>query len=137
VKRPLLTKQHAIKQLDWARAHRGWTVGDWRKVIWSDECAITKDISNPDSVWVSRHQTKKEKYAIQNIQVKSRDGGICQMIWGCFLSDKLGPIAFINGSVNQDVYRDFLNDLLLPNIDALRADGIDLSSWIGRQIHLI
>jgi len=46
------------------------------------------------------------------------------MIWGCFVGDKLGPIAFINGTVNTQVYVDILENVFLPFIDALSADGI-------------
>jgi len=45
------------------------------------------------------------------------------MVWGCFVGDKLGPIAFIDGMVNTDVYIAVLNDNLLSFIDALNADG--------------
>ena len=32
VKKPLLTKIHIKKRLEWARAHKDWTVDDWKKV---------------------------------------------------------------------------------------------------------
>jgi transposase len=123
VDRPLLNKNQAKLRLAWAQAHRHWTVEDWRKVIWSDECAVKKD-SDPRRLRVFRRQNKQEKYASKNIQGKSRDGYVSQMVWGCFLSNKLGPIAFIDGTVNKDVYIDVIRDQLMPFIDALRADGI-------------
>ena len=46
------------------------------------------------------------------------------MIWACFVGDKLGPIAFIDGMVNTDVYIAVLNDKLLSFIDELHANGI-------------
>ena len=45
------------------------------------------------------------------------------MIWGCFVGNKLGPIAFISGTVKSDVYVNMLRDTFLPFIDALAADG--------------
>ena len=46
------------------------------------------------------------------------------MIWGCFADSKLGPIVFINGTVN---YISILQDNLLPFINAIIADdAIDL-----------
>ena len=44
------------------------------------------------------------------------------MIWGCFYGNKLGPIAFINGTVNSHVYISILQDKLLPFFQALRDD---------------
>ena len=46
------------------------------------------------------------------------------MIWACFVGNKLGPIAFIDGTVNSDRYINILDDHLLPYLDALTNDGI-------------
>ena len=46
------------------------------------------------------------------------------MIWGCFIGNKLGSIAFIDGTVNRHIYVDVLYEVLLPFIDVLNADGI-------------
>src|SRR5579859_4456588 len=122
-KRELLTEDHAIKHLKWAREHQHKTRQDWAKVNWSYECAFQKD-SAQQQVWVFRHQTKQEKYAPKNIRGKARDGSVFQMIWGCFTGDKLGPIVFINGTCNSDVYIDILQNNLLPYLDALAKDGV-------------
>ena len=45
------------------------------------------------------------------------------MIWGCFVGNKLGPIAFINDTVNSDMYIDILHNNL-PYLDALAGDSI-------------
>jgi transposase len=121
VKRPLLTQKHAKKRLAWAKAHRHWTADDWKHVIWSDESAIQKD-SNATGVWVFRCQNKREKYTPQNVRMKARDGNLSQMIWGCFVGNKLGPIVFISGSVNQDVYMEMLRTEFDPFLEALAAD---------------
>ena len=123
VNRPLLTKEHAAKRLKWAKAHQHWMRKDWEKVAWSDECAVQRD-SNPRKVWVFRRQNDSEKYAPKNIRGKAKGGGVSQMIWSCFMGNKLGPITFIDGSVNIQVYINVPVDSLLPFIDALNADSI-------------
>jgi len=112
-----------VKHLNWARDQLHKTREDWAKVGWSDECAVQKD-SARQQVWVFRHQTKKEKYAPKNVRGTARGGDVFQMIWGCFVGDKLGPIAFIDGTVNSDVYINVLYNNLLPYLDALADDGI-------------
>ena len=72
---------------------------DWIKVIWSDESAIKKD-SDTQTIWVWRHQNKQEKYLLKNVKGKKRNEGISQMIWGCFAGNKLGPIVFVDESIN-------------------------------------
>ena len=39
-KRPLLSARHHKAHLDYAYAHKDWTIKDWKKVIWSDETKI-------------------------------------------------------------------------------------------------
>lgn len=43
-KRPELSKQQIQDRLKWAIDHQGWTMEDWKKVLWTDEskvCALT------------------------------------------------------------------------------------------------
>ena len=41
-KRPLLTKKYMKERLDFAIAHKDWTVEDWKRVVWSDETKINR-----------------------------------------------------------------------------------------------
>ncbi|XGW29391.1 hypothetical protein V3C99_008869 [Haemonchus contortus] len=36
-KKPLISAKNRKARLDWAHAHKNWTVQQWRKVIWGDE----------------------------------------------------------------------------------------------------
>ncbi|GBB96231.1 hypothetical protein RclHR1_27040001 [Rhizophagus clarus] len=36
-KKPLLSKKHREKCLNFAKRYKDWTVSDWNKVVWSDE----------------------------------------------------------------------------------------------------
>src|SRR5579859_4728980 len=75
-------------------------------------------------VWIFRHQNKHEKYDPKNIRGCEKGGRLFQMIWGCFAGNKLGPIVFIDGTVNTDVYIVVLQENLLPFIDTFIADSI-------------
>ena len=44
------------------------------------------------------------------------------MIWGCFIGNKLGPIAFIDGTVKKEVYVGMLEEYFLPFLDAIYTD---------------
>ena len=45
------------------------------------------------------------------------------MIWACFIGNKLSPIVFIEGMVNQDIYYKVLRKHLAPFLEVLKADG--------------
>jgi hypothetical protein len=115
--------ENAKKRLAWARAHQHWTVDNWKWVIWSDECAVQKDSSNAMGYCVFERQNKREKYAPQNVRMKSKYGNLSQMIWACFVGNTLGPIVFISGSINRDVYMELLQTEFDPFVNALAADG--------------
>jgi len=39
-KRPMLTKRHRRERVDFALAHKNWTVDGWKRVVWLDETKI-------------------------------------------------------------------------------------------------
>lgn len=41
-KRPFLTGKHAAMGLAWCLKWRHWTVDEWVKYMWSDECSIDR-----------------------------------------------------------------------------------------------
>lgn len=51
--RPLLKPKHVARRLAWALAHRHWTVEDWGKAIWGDECSVEK-CRYSGQIWVFR-----------------------------------------------------------------------------------
>ena len=60
----------------------------------------------------------------KNIMTKKRDGELLQMIWRCFMGNKLRSIAFIDDSIKKEQYIAILDQYLLEFIDALGADGL-------------
>ncbi|KAJ1300234.1 hypothetical protein OPQ81_005063 [Rhizoctonia solani] len=42
VKKPKLTRAHIKAHIEFAKAHKDWTVEDWKHVLWSDETKINR-----------------------------------------------------------------------------------------------
>jgi hypothetical protein len=84
---------------------------------------VKKD-SDACTSWIFRRQNNDEKYAPQNVQGKMRDSGVYQMVWGCFVGDKLGPLVCIDDRITQDIYIELLRQNLAPFIDSLTEDSI-------------
>ena len=40
VKKPKLTQAHIKARIQFAQAHKDWTIEDWKRVLWSDETKI-------------------------------------------------------------------------------------------------
>ena len=51
------------------------------------------------------------------------------MIWACLIGDKPGPIMFLQGAVNQNVYQSLINNSLVPFIEALEADDYSIMEF--------
>ena len=80
VRKPLLKKCHRMARLHFARVHRHWTVADWRRVIWSDECKF--NLYNSDgAIYIRRPPGKRidPKYCKGTMKFGG-GGGI--MTWG-------------------------------------------------------
>ena len=88
-----------------------------------NESTSQKD-SACQQVWIFQHRINDEKYILQNVQGKSRDSSIYQMIWRYFVANKLSSIISINGSITGDKYIALLQENLLSYFDALACDGI-------------
>jgi transposase len=122
-KRALLTKKQAAQRYKWAKEHRHFTHDDFALFMFSDESLIRKD-NDSHTKLVFRRQNKQEKYAPQNIQGKKKGVGLSQMVWGCFIGNKLGPLVLIDGTVDKHTYIQLLEQNLLPFIKVLHEDGI-------------
>jgi len=122
-KRALLTKEQAKQCYEWAKDHRHLTRNDFAFILFSDESLFKKNNDGHQKL-IFRHQTKAEKYAPQNVQGKKKGAGLSQMVWGCFIDAKLGPLVFIDRTVDKDTYIQVLAQNLLPFIDLLRENGI-------------
>ena len=44
------------------------------------------------------------------------------MVWGCFVKNRLGPLVILDGKVTGQVYRNLLQDHLLPFFDSLNDE---------------
>ncbi|RYG97119.1 hypothetical protein EON65_53355 [archaeon] len=50
IKKPLLTREHRRKRLEFVRKHRDWTVQQWKQVIFSDETVVPARSSDSHKV---------------------------------------------------------------------------------------
>jgi len=48
---PLLSAKHHKAHLDFAYAHKDWTLEDWKKIVWSDETKINR-LGSDGCKWV-------------------------------------------------------------------------------------
>jgi transposase len=78
IKKPMLIREHVRKRLEFARAHRGWTVEQWKQVIFSDETVITARSSHEHKIkWTKPTRGLNRKLIIPTV----KGGGVAMMVW--------------------------------------------------------
>lgn len=109
---PLLTKKHTAKRLQFANQHLNWPIEKWRNVLWTDESKIVLYGGTGSRQYVRRPSNTEfqQKYTIKSV----KHGGAKVMVWGCFSYNGVGPIYKINGIMDQHIYVDILNNVMLP-----------------------
>ena len=113
--KPGLTAENVHKRLGWAMKYQHWTIEDWKKVIWSDECSVWIGV-NPRRQWVIR--PPGERLNRKYVKKTFKSAHVRVMVWACFTGDRLGPLIVCDeGGIGADEYEDILYDGLFSLID--------------------
>lgn len=124
-RKPLLNAKHKHDRLEWANTYKDWTVEDWKKVIWSDECLMRVGQDTRRRRVLRENGTALDD---KNLATSFKSQRVTIMIWACFSGERTGPLlAFEQGGIGSDEYMDILYEGLLPMIDDLLKvpDGAD------------
>ena len=105
-KRPLLSKRHKKNHMDFALAHKDWTLDDWKRVIWSDETKINH-LGSDGRKWVWK----------KTGEGTVKFGGGSVMVWGCMLWDGPGYACKIDGRMDGDLYVKIMEEDLKASMD--------------------
>jgi hypothetical protein len=115
-KRPKLTAAQKRARLKFAQKFEDWTVEDWKKVIWSDECKINIYGSDGQQyVWKKRTEDFKER----DIHKTVKFGGGKIMVWGCMGWDGPGILCEVEGNMDTKQYVSILDSALLESLEKL------------------
>lgn len=78
-KKPLISTKNARARLKFAQAHKDWSIGDWSRVLWSDESKF--NLFSSDGIrYVRRPSGSRNDKKYQVPTVKHGGGSI--MVWG-------------------------------------------------------
>lgn len=113
IKKPLLTKEHRRKRLEFARSHSNWTGDDWKRVIFSDESIITaRSVLLHELKWVKPTHGLNPKLIMPVVQ----GSGPQFMVWGCISKFGVHDLTCIEGNLDSAGYVKILNNDLLTTI---------------------
>ena len=81
-KRPYITLAHAQKRLEWAIRHQAYTLNDWMRVSWSDECTVERGVGIKPIWTFTRPRDQIKERDIQPVRVSGK--GVKKMLWAAF-----------------------------------------------------
>ncbi len=105
---PLLSAKNRKLRIQFAQAHRNWTVEDWKNVAWSDESRFL--LQHSDGVRILRKESMDPSCLVSMVQA----GGGGVTVWGIFSWHTLGPLAPIEHHLNATVYLSIVTDHVHP-----------------------
>lgn len=119
-KRPKLTVAQKRARLKFAQKYEHWTVEDWKRVIWSDECKINIYGSDGQQyVWKKR----EEDFRKEDIKETVKFGGGKIMLWGCMRWNGPGILCEVQGTMDAKQYVDILGSGLLESLEKLEVSA--------------
>lgn len=120
-RKPLLTKVHKKRRLEFAKKYQNQPLEFWKKVIFSDESKF-EIFGNRrrQTVWRSKGDNPySERYL--HPTVKHGGGGV--MVWGCFSWFGVGNLHVIDGRMNAVMYCDILESNLEDSAASMGLSG--------------
>lgn len=100
-----MTNERRKNRLKWAKAHKHWTVEDWKQVVFSDETKINRLGSDGKQwTWVKKDADLQP----HNMNPKYKGGGGSLFLWSCFTQHGPGFIAKIEGGMDSQLYCEIL-----------------------------
>lgn len=124
-KKPFISEKNRKARLEFAKAYGDWTFEDWQKVAFSDESKFNL-FGNDGKNYVRRPISTRCHPKYCSPTVKHGGGNI--MVWSVFSSSCVGPLVLIEGHMDGAMYRDILNNNLLPFAETKMGPG-----WMFQQ----
>ena len=110
----LLSARHYKACMDFACAHKDWTIEDWKKVIWSDETKINH-LGSDGHKWAWKRASKGLSDRLIDEILKFGGGSL--MMWGCMTWEGVGFATKIDGRMDRDLYLQILKDELQQTLE--------------------
>ena len=120
VLKPILSELTKKKRMDFVKKWLKNGKSELGNVIWSDETTVK---SHPNTRRESAYVNEKDPPLFQ---AKVHSGGISQMFWGCVSERGTGPLITIDGTMDQKLYLEVLQNHFIPELKAAEALG---GSW--------
>lgn len=113
-KKPFISAKNRRARIEFAKEHLNWSATQWKTVLFSDESKF--NIKSSDGFRLVR-RPKGQRLNPRYTRGTVKHGGGNVLVWGCFSGHGIGPIHRINGIMDRFVYKDILENIMLPHAE--------------------
>ncbi len=119
-RKPLLKPTDRIRRMNFCRQMLRMTQAELNSIVFSDEANF--EVHNRKNTVLVR-RFSHEKYDDRFVTPHVQGGGGSVGIWGCIGFKGIGSVKINDGRMNQYVYRDILDECLIPTIHNFFGDS--------------
>jgi len=105
VKKPALSKKHIKERRFFIRKYREWTIGDWKRVVYSDEKLVHR-ISSLDHRYC--WDNGPDRITDRTVEGTVKFGGGNVKVWSCFSWHGPGYITKVDDTMDAALYKQIL-----------------------------
>lgn len=120
IRKPPLSDANRSKRLAFARAHLYWTIEDWSRILWTDECYFSLGTGTYRE-WVWRRSNEAYYRDCVGLRLQKRKS---IMVWASFHGSMKGPFFFWDrqqhGTVTSATYCRYCVPLAIERINSMR-----------------
>ncbi|HEX9825657.1 MAG TPA: IS630 family transposase [Flavobacteriaceae bacterium] len=126
IKKPAITEAVAKLRLEYAEAHKNWSVENWSRVLFTDETKV--NLCGSDGInyfWGIKASGRKKTIPLKAVKQKKKFGGGGVMFWGCFGWKGIGFGAWVTGTMDKKLYLEILNDEMKNSLEYSIPEGME------------
>lgn len=128
IKKNFVSETNRRKRLEFAEAHKNWTVDQWKQVLWSDESPFVLRFNGRIRVW--RLPSERYEPFATRATVK-HDKKI--NVWGCFAARGVGKIRRVNGILERNQMLTILQESMMDSVHQLFPQAPAADNYIFQQ----
>ncbi len=117
-RKPYVNSVQKRHRLLWTRRHLGWTITQWKRVLWSDE-SVFQVCFGRNGRRVLRTKEEKDHPDCYQQQVQ-KPGSV--MVWGCVSALGKGNLHFCDGTINAEKYIEIWSTICCLQEDIFSRD---------------